>query len=129
MKISEELRNLHLHDAVVYHMRYSPQDGQLIMDLRQCDWLEDDDGERGLLTFYGVERLKVEPPLDSFEWVGENFAEIYTLEHDPDNDAGGLEAVSGLMDFCRFPRTHTSDDEVFVEMSFLAREFEWQAAE
>jgi hypothetical protein len=128
MKISEELRNLHLHDAVVYHMRYSPQEGQLIMDLKQCDWLEKT-GERGLLTFYGVERFEIEPPLDGFEWVANNSPEIYYLEHDPDNDAGGLEAVRGFVYYHRYPMTYTSDDEVIVTMSFLAREFEWQAAE
>lgn len=121
MKISEDLKQLHLHDGNISNIHYSKAEKQLTIHLRQCDWEEEDDGEQGKLVSYGVDQLETSLPLDLIEWDDDG-AGIRTLEYDPSKDSGSAQGVKGWMVFYGYPSGYIRE---VLEISFLALEFKW----
>ncbi|NDJ76940.1 MAG: hypothetical protein GYB65_11850 [Chloroflexi bacterium] len=128
MRISQTLRNFHLHDSGVHDIRYQPEAQRLEVVIDLCDWSgeagpEEVFGQSGRLVFEGVTRLESAPALENLSW-NENYGlEVLDLEHKPELDTDGLEGVWGL-----FELPKVFDDQgrqAVLILEFVATHFEW----
>ena len=114
MQISQDLKELPLHDAIVGTISYHLGDKTLVIKLQFADE-EDAIGESGTLAFFQVENLKSNPPLEDIDW-DDYSADILYVGHRPDLDHNQLEGVEALISL-----EFSSD----FYLEFLASHFLW----
>ncbi len=121
MQISQNLKEIPLHDAIVSTISHHLRDKTLVIKLQLADW-EDEIGESGTLTFFQVENLKTNPRLEDIDW-DDYSADIWNVDHRPDLDNNQLEGVGALiqLDYS----VNGKHSSTILELEFLASHFLW----
>lgn len=121
MRISQKLKEVPLHDAIVSSISYLLSDKTLLIKLQLADW-EDEIGESGTLTFFQVENLKTNPLLEDIDWAKYS-ADIWNVDYQPDLDINQLEGVGALiqLDYS----INGKANSIILELAFLASHLEW----